>query len=352
MKRIPLLLLCLGYGLLMAQTVDITDNSQNAALRDTAKVVLNASQLQTASYPSVSETYQIPAYDLYSACWDVENLKSCQLSIPFNNDRLMLILVQSANNPFELPCVFDNISLKYGLTKKGIFHPGVDLVVEPQTLVKSCFDGVVRMAKCYGDYGLLVAIRHYNGLETVYAHLDKLCVKPGQIVNAGDVIGQTGNSGNVKDYILHFETRFMNECFDPESIIDFDNETLVKNTLVLMPSDLNITKLDNFEKKPPVAPQQQAPQTQQQSLSTIANESVKEQATQPIEEKTAKETEEVTPTSLQKAFDGEEEYHVIQPGESLYRIALKYNTTTQELMRLNNIQNADKIAAGQKIRIR
>lgn len=337
MKHILLLLLCLGYGLLMAQTVDVTIYSQNVALHDTVKVKLDASQQLTASYPSVSETYQIPSYDLYNACWDVENLRSCLLEIPFSDDRLMLILVQSANNPFELPCMFDDISLKYGQTKKGAFHPGVDLKVEPQTLVKSCFDGVVRMAKYYGDYGLLVVIRHYNGLETVYSHLDKLCVKPGQMVNAGDVIGQTGNSGNVKDYTLHFETRFMNECFDPELIIDFDNETLVKNTMVIKSSDLNIINLDDVSSfKQPVT------QAKPQVPAPIPTANVE----------TESRNEEVTPAALQKAFDGEEEYHVIQPGESLYRIALNHNTTTQELIRLNNIQNADKIAAGQKIRVR
>lgn len=341
MKRILFLLFCLSCGLLMAQNVDVTIYSQNAALHDTVKVTLDASQQLTASYPSISETYQIPSYDLYNSCWDVENLRSCLLNIPFTDDRLMLILVQSANNPFELPCMFDNISLPYGLTKKGAFHPGVDLKVEPQTLVKSCFDGVVRMAKYYGDYGLLVVIRHYNGLETVYAHLDKLCVKPGQIVNAGDVIGQAGNSGNVKDYTLHFETRFMNECFDPELIVDFDNETLVKNTMVIKSSDLNIIGLEDMPigttvPKPPV------PHVKPQTPVSV-----------PKADATADtRTEEVTPEALQKAFDGEEEYHVIQPGESLYRISLKYNTTTQELMRLNNIQNADKIAAGQKIRVR
>ena len=65
----------------------------------------------------------------------------------------------------------------------------------------------------------MVVVRHYNGLETLYAHLDKLCVKPGQMLHAGEVIGQTGKSGNAKDYILHFETRFMNEFFDPNLMI-------------------------------------------------------------------------------------------------------------------------------------
>ena len=345
MRRIfTLLALCSICSLLAAQTVDVTSRSQNAALQDTAHTVFNPDQVRLASYPSISETYQIPSYELYDRYWDVNHLRSRILDIPFVNDRLMLILIQAGNNPFALPCVFDNITLSYGPDKKGVFHTGVDLKVEPQTLVKSCFDGVVRMARPYGDYGLLVTIRHYNGIETVYAHLDKLCVKPGQIVNAGDVIGQTGNSGNVKDYTLHFETRFMNECFDPQAIIDFDNETLSHNTLVLSPSDLNVTPLDETGTNTAVPAK---PQTN----TTTAPAKPKDQPTPPQQPVATPEEDHEVP-SLQRAFDGEEEYHVVQKGETLYRIASKYGTTMQAILKLNNIQTADHIVEGQRLRVR
>lgn len=347
---LPLILLCTALLQLNAQNVDVTVQSQNVALLDTTAVVLDHAQMQVGSYPSVTETYQIPSFDLYDHYWDVQHLRSRLLQIPFANDRLMLILVQSANNPFEVPCVFDEVVLPYGPTKKGAFHSGVDLKVEPQTLVKSCFDGVVRMARPYGDYGLLVTIRHYNGLETVYAHLDKVCVKPGQIVNAGDVIGQTGKSGNVSDYLLHFETRFMNECFDPEMMIDFDNETLVRNTLVLSSADLNIVPLEDVDTKLPVPKPQSAakpPVTPKQPVAPKPVETVKETATPSVSEEDEQEN-----IQLQRAFDGEEEYHIVQKGETLYRISLKYGTTMQEILRLNNIQNADHIVEGQRLRVR
>lgn len=347
---LPLILLCTFLLQLNAQNVDVTIQSQNAALLDTTAVVLDPAQMQVGSYPSVTETYQIPSFDLYDHYWDVQHLRSRLLQIPFANDRLMLILVQAGNNPFVVPCVFDDVALPYGPTKKGAFHSGVDLKVEPQTLVKSCFDGVVRMARFYGDYGLLVTIRHYNGLETVYAHLDKVCVKPGQIVNAGDVIGQTGKSGNVSDYTLHFETRFMNECFDPAKMIDFDEEDLTRNTLVLSSADLNIVPLEDLGAKAP-APKPQAtakpPVAPKQPVAPKPVETVKETATPSVSEEDEQEN-----IQLQRAFDGEEEYHIVQKGETLYRISLKYGTTMQEILRLNNIQNADHIVEGQRLRVR
>lgn len=339
MKRIVLFLLCaLLCGMAVAQTVDVTAYSQNVSLQDTAVVAVEPSQQLESTYPAITETYQIPSYDLYDQYWDVNHLRSRILNIPFSNDRLMLILVQAANNPFELPCVFDEIMLSYGPNKKGIFHPGIDLKVEPQTLVKCCFDGVVRMAKNYGDYGLMVVIRHYNGLETVYAHLDKICVKPGQIVNAGSVIGQTGRSGNAKDVMLHFETRFMNEFFDPNLIIDFENETLVKNTLVLMSSDLNVLPLEDLGGQ------------------VLARPSALQAKPQPPAPKPqpadVKPQETPSATSLQNAFDGEEEYHVVQKGETLYRIAMNHQTTVDAILKLNNIKNADVISEGQRLRVR
>ncbi len=336
--------------MLTAQSVDVTAWSQNIALQDTAIPALTPGQVQAASYPSVSETYQIPSYDLYDRYWDVNHLRSRILNIPFTDDRLMLILVQSANNPFELPCVFDEITLPYGPTKKGGFHTGVDLKVESQTLVKSCFDGVVRMARIYGDYGLIVTIRHYNGLETVYAHLDKVCVKPGQIVKAGDVIGQTGNSGNVKDYILHFETRFMNECFNPQSIIDFDNETLARNTLVLSSADLNVIPLEEIGDNPKVPVKTQEP-AKPQTPPVKPTVQEQPQPTAPAQQETI-QAEASVPSTLQRAFDGEEEYHVVQKGETLYRIATNHGTSVQTILKLNNIQNADHIVEGQRLRVR
>ena len=188
MKKLTLILLSLLTTTLMAQNLDVTAYSQNITLVDTPAIQQEIPR-QLATYPSISESYEIPAYSLYQRYWDTANLRSQLLEIPFSNDRLMLMLVQDANNPFVMPCQFDRVRTAYGETKNGNFHPGIDLKTEPQTLVKSCFDGVVRMAKYYGDYGITVVVRHYNGLETVYAHLDKVSVKPNQIVKAGQVIG-------------------------------------------------------------------------------------------------------------------------------------------------------------------
>lgn len=361
MKKLSFLILTFLACTLTAQNLDVTAYSQNIALVDSLREAKEV-QRQIAAYPSISESYEIPAYGLYQRYWDTNHLRSKLLEIPFSNDRLMLMLVQDANNPFVMPCQFDKIRATYGEQKNGGFHPGVDLKTEPQTLVKSCFDGVVRMACDYGDYGTLVVVRHYNGLETVYAHLDKLCVKPNQIVKAGQVIGQTGTTGNTKECVLHFETRFMNEYFDPETVIDFEEEDVLQNNMALMSRDFNILPLNEIGSWKPTTPNPKA------AAPEIKQEPVKEE--KPVKEPQPSvpsvdpdtQSPEVSgspaPNPQPKAeptnsdVDNEAVYHTVAAGENLYRISLKYNTTVDKILKLNNLKNADRIVEGQKIRVK
>jgi murein DD-endopeptidase MepM/ murein hydrolase activator NlpD len=93
------------------------------------------------------------------------------------------------------------------------------------------FDGVVRMSKYYNGYGNCVVVRHYNGLETLYAHLSKLDVRPGNLVNAGQLLGLGGSTGHSTGPHLHFEIRFLGRPLNPSVVVDFPNETVKIDTL-------------------------------------------------------------------------------------------------------------------------
>ncbi len=72
----------------------------------------------------------------------------------------------------------------------------MDLSLKKGDTVRAAFDGVVRYAKYNrGGFGNLVILRHYNGLETYYAHLSKLKVVTNQVVKSGDMIGLGGSTG-------------------------------------------------------------------------------------------------------------------------------------------------------------
>jgi murein DD-endopeptidase MepM/ murein hydrolase activator NlpD len=100
-------------------------------------------------------------------------------------------------------------------------HTGVDIPTPIGTPVMAAASGKVIWAG-YGlfflreelqdPYGLAVAIEHdfgYNGeaIYTVYGHMDKLYTFRGQEVEAGQVIGLSGETGNVTGPHLHFEVR-------------------------------------------------------------------------------------------------------------------------------------------------
>jgi murein DD-endopeptidase MepM/ murein hydrolase activator NlpD len=69
----------------------------------------------------------------------------------------------------------------------------------------SVMDGVVLEAGPSSGYGNAVYIQHDNGDVTVYGHMEKILVEPGQVVRAGDTIALLGNRGRSTGPHLHFE---------------------------------------------------------------------------------------------------------------------------------------------------
>ncbi|WP_051096308.1 M23 family metallopeptidase [Streptomyces sulphureus] len=101
------------------------------------------------------------------------------------------------------------ISQAYGV--KGDWaaghHTGVDFAVPVGTPVRSVGSGTVVEAGSAGDYGNAVTIRMTDGKYTLFAHLSAITVSPGESVQAGKVIGRSGNTGNSTGPHLHFEVR-------------------------------------------------------------------------------------------------------------------------------------------------
>jgi LysM repeat protein len=136
-----------------------------------------------------------------------------------------VIILTRQDRSFTLPI--------YGKLFRGFMytHKGLDIKLNKGDTVRTAFDGVVRYAKYNrGGFGNLVIIRHYNGLETYYAHLSKMNVKVNQVIKSGDPIGLGGSTGRSRGPHLHFEVRYKDIPFDPLRMIDFDNKTLIANT--------------------------------------------------------------------------------------------------------------------------
>ena len=115
--------------------------------------------------------------------------------------------------------------------RRAQFHYGIDLKVQKGDTIFCAFDGQVRLTKSQRrGYGQFVVVRHQNGLETLYAHLEKTLVVPGQTVSAGEALGLGGNTGRSTGYHLHFETRYLGNAINPNDLYDFV-ECDVKNEI-------------------------------------------------------------------------------------------------------------------------
>ncbi|MCS7013595.1 MAG: M23 family metallopeptidase [Chloroherpetonaceae bacterium] len=85
------------------------------------------------------------------------------------------------------------------------FHSGQDFHAPIGTPVYATGDGVVESAQYNDGYGNCIIIDHGFGLKTLYAHLSKCLVKPGQAVRRGENIGLSGNTGVSDSPHLHYE---------------------------------------------------------------------------------------------------------------------------------------------------
>lgn len=132
------------------------------------------------------------------------------------------------------------ITSNYGY-RDGKIHRGIDIDLNKGDKIHAAFDGKIRLARFQGGYGNVVVIMHPNGLETVYAHLSRLKVKAGDIVQSGQVIGLGGSTGHSTGSHLHFEMRFRGHALNPGLIVSFQENKLYYHTITIEKTEHSLT---------------------------------------------------------------------------------------------------------------
>ena len=94
-------------------------------------------------------------------------------------------------------------------------HEGLDLVDAIHADILATAPGRIVFAGWRGSYGRCVEIDHGLGIHTVYAHLDSVLVKEGDLVDYRQAIGKLGNSGRSSGAHVHYEVRFEGKPLDP-----------------------------------------------------------------------------------------------------------------------------------------
>lgn len=223
-------------------------------------------------------------------------------------DTLWMCVLGDVNSDFRMP-VDGPVTSRYGY-RNGRYHNGIDLDLEVGDTVRAAWSGKVRYAKFNdGGFGNLVIVRHDNGLETFYAHLDKLLVVPNQQVEAGQFLGLGGNTGHSFGSHLHFEVRFYDAAMNPEEIIDFEKKECKDENLMVHKGLF----------RPGAKPSDAEHYVASTASSTSASS---------------------------------KKYYKIRSGDTLGAIASRNRTTVSKLCQLNGIRPTTILQVGRNLRVR
>lgn len=100
------------------------------------------------------------------------------------------------------------------------FHNGIDIANQPGTPIVAAMSGTVHTAGYNGNYGRYLILRHADGYQTLYAHLNKVLVAEGERVRQGQRVGEMGNTGYNSAFNLHFSIFLNGAHVDPSEHLE------------------------------------------------------------------------------------------------------------------------------------
>jgi len=112
------------------------------------------------------------------------------------------------------------------ITGQNAMHEGIDFLVDTGTPVHAAAAGLVVVAQFHPQYGYMIDIDHGNDFITRYAHNSKLLVKPGDLVQRGAVIAESGSTGRSTGPHVHFEVRYKGVAQNPNRFLRAATDTL------------------------------------------------------------------------------------------------------------------------------
>jgi murein DD-endopeptidase MepM/ murein hydrolase activator NlpD len=218
------------------------------------------------------------------------------------------------------------------VTKEPKHHNGTDIWSPNEPCwIEAPYDAVVVEARkstaAGGGFGNFVTLSHKIAGEdyvTVYAHMldDSIKVTPGQKITAGTPIGKMGSTGMSTGKHLHWELQKAKKYAWNDTGLNFIEPVAFFDALIKLEAVKGTAK-DQTPADAPVAP---AP--------VHGNAPAPKAPTPPV-----------APASVSGTY-------TVVKGDNLTRIASRNGTTVAELVRINNIKNANLINVGQVIKLR
>jgi murein DD-endopeptidase MepM/ murein hydrolase activator NlpD len=203
------------------------------------------------------------------------------------------------------------VTSRYGW-RRGRPHRGIDIDLVTGDSLYAMFDGIVRMARYSKGHGKTVIVRHYNGLETVYAHLSEYGVKENDTIIKGGYLGQGGVSGNARGSHLHLVVNYKGVAINPEYVFEFNEENKVRAKELWVTKDWTRPVVHNSKR--------------QSELELLLSE-------------------EAAITSLIK----KKSIYIVKSGDTLSRISKRNNVSISSLCETNSLKRNSIIKIGQKL---
>lgn len=206
------------------------------------------------------------------------------------------------------------------------WHTGIDVKCIPDDTIRAALPGVVRMSKPYSGYGNIVVIRHYCGIETVYAHNSKNLVGVNDAVEAGDPIALAGRTGRATTEHLHFEVRVAGEALNPVHLVDPETMSLRSDTLFVQSVGGKIVAYNSAREGQMIAENAYSAESKPVSGSGVAS------------------------AGAQAA--GSAQYYRVIKGDTLSQIARRHGTTIDALCKLNKLSRTSVLQINQRLRVK
>lgn len=165
----------------------------------------------------------IPLPDTLAAMPETEGERV--VSVLSQLERVALLQEAARKMPFAKPVNGLRLTSGFGTRRDPIngrrsLHTGIDFAGPRGTPILAPADGTVVYVGTQRGYGRAVKIRHANGFETFYAHLNRATVRVGQTVRRGQKIAELGNTGRSTGPHLHYEVHYNSRPVNPLKFIE------------------------------------------------------------------------------------------------------------------------------------
>ena len=288
--------------------------AQNESLSDTLKITLpstfkKASLVKEIEIPLQSDTDTLlnALPDIKAEHWDTTVYNPYKYTVsefPIN--------ITFSDSTYASPISHKKVITSHYGWRKGRPHKGIDIDLVTGDSVVSILGGIVRFARYSRGHGKTVVVRHFNGLETTYAHLSHIAVKANDTLAKGQYLGKGGNTGRSTGSHLHLVTSYKGEYIHPEYLFNFDDTNTIRS------QDLWVTHKWT-----------RATYHSSKGLAKLSLFNTKEEAL----------------ASLEK----QRKVYVVRKGDTLSRISKRNQTSIASICRTNKIKRNSTLRIGQKL---